>query len=204
MIADIIVFSVVLLFVYNGYRSGLIKTMYGLFSYILSILISIMIYPHISSMILKNPEIYNFISKIAEKMTVSGALENKNPLIAFILPSVNNSINNLITGLLINVFSFIIVLIVSRLALGIISKSLNIVAKLPVISTLNKIGGAVVGGFKGIVVLYIVFLVLFFVPGIFDGKVAENVSKSQIANKFYTENIIVDVLGKDVLNINAK
>ena len=100
--------------------------------------------------------------------------------------------------------SFIVVLIASRLALGIISKSLNLVAKLPVISTLNKIGGAVIGGFKGVVVLYIVFLILFFIPDILDGKVTENVSKSQIANKFYTENIIVDVIGKDVLNINAK
>ena len=81
---------------------------------------------------------------------------------------------------------------------------MNIFAKLPIISLVNRLGGAIVGGLKGIILLYIIFLIILLVPDLGGGKVSEAINSSQIANKFYSENIIIDILGKDVFDINGK
>jgi len=201
MIADIIVFVFVLFFVYRGYKSGLIRALYGLTSYFISILMSILLYPHVSAFIEGNPEVYAVVSEIAGKLSVSELMES-NKTWGIFFNAADAAVNGAVTKFLINVISFVMVLIISRLILGVISKMINIIAKLPIVSTLNRLGGAVFGGIKGVLILYIICLVVLIFPEIGNGKVAENIASSQIANKFYTENLIVDIIGKDVIDLN--
>ena len=204
MLADILVFVFVLFFVYTGYKSGLVKTLFGLLSYFLSIGLSIVLYPYISDIISKLPFIQEMVSGISDKFSDVFFAEVSNPLVEYIMPTVGNSVSTVAYSAVINILSFISVLILSRLILGILSRFLNIFAKLPIISLVNRLGGAVVGGLKGIILLYIIFLIILLVPKLGDGKVAENIYSSQIANKFYSENIIIDILGKDIFDINGK
>ncbi len=204
MLADILVFVFVLFFVYTGYKSGLVKTLFGLLSYFLSIGLSIVLYPYISDIISKLPFIQEMVSGISDKFSDVFFAEVSNPLVEYIMPTFGNSVSTVAYSVVINILSFISVLILSRLILGILSRFLNIFAKLPIISLVNRLGGAVVGGLKGIILLYIIFLIILLVPKLGDGKVAENIYSSQIANKFYSENIIIDILGKDIFDINGK
>lgn len=201
MIADIIIFVFVLFFVYRGYKSGLIKALYGLTSYFVSILLSVLIYPHVSAFIEGNPDVYAVISDVAGKLSVSELMQS-NKTLGIFFSATDVMVNGAVTKFLINVISFVSVMIISRLILGFISKTLNIIAKLPIVSTLNRLGGAIFGGIKGVLVLYIICLVVLIFPEIGNGKIAENIASSQIANKFYTENLIVDIIGKDVIDLN--
>ena len=144
---------------------------------------------------------YAAVSEIADKISISGLMQS-NKTLSLLLDVTNIAINGIVTKLLINIISFVAVLIISRLILGILSKSLNLIAKLPIVSTLNRFGGAIFGGIKGVLLLYIIFLVVLIFPGIGNGKVAESIASSRIANKFYTENLIVDIIGKDVIDLN--
>lgn len=63
---------------------------------------------------------------------------------------------NIILSLVGYVVSFLIVYIVIRL----IMKALDVVARLPILSGLNRIAGALLGGIQGLLLLWIGFLVL--------------------------------------------
>lgn len=203
MIADVFVFAFVLLFVWLGYKSGLIKTVFGFLSYFISIGISVIIYPYVSKAFSENQIILDYVEKIADKVHIGG--QNSGGFIEkVLLSSVNDAASNMVSGFLINILAFLLVLVISRILLAVISRCLNLVAKLPVISSVNRIGGAVFGGLKSILILYIVFSILIFVPGTANDKIVDNINESHVANKFYTENIIVDILGKDVLEFNVK
>ena len=203
MIADVFVFAFVLLFVWFGYRSGLIKTVFGFLSYFISIGLSVFIYPYVSKVLSESQIVLDYVEKIADKINIGGA-DGGSFLDRVFLSSVNDAASSVVSGFLINILAFLLVLVISRLLLGVISKCLNLVAKLPIISSVNRIGGAVFGGLKSILILYIIFSILIFVPGAASDKIVDNINESHIANKFYTENIIVDILGKDVLKFNGK
>ncbi len=203
MIADVFVYAFVLLFVWFGYKSGLIKTVFGFLSYFISIGISVLIYPYVSKALSENQIILDYVGKIADKAHIGG--QNSGSFIEkVLLSSVNDAASNMVSGFLINILAFLLVLVISKILLAVISRCLNLVAKLPVISSVNRIGGAVFGGLKSILILYIVFSILIFVPGTANDIIVDNINESHIANKFYTENIIVDILGKDVLKFNGK
>lgn len=198
MIADVFVFAFVLLFVWFGYKSGLIRTVFGFLSYFISIGISVIIYPYISKALSENRMVVDYIGKIEDKIHIGG-LYGEGFLEKFFLSYVNDATSSVVSSLLVNILAFLLVLVISRIFLGVISRGLNLFAKLPVISSVNRIGGAVFGGLKSILILYIIFAVLIFIPSVASDKIVDNINESHIANKFYTENIIVDILGKDVL-----
>ncbi len=203
MIADIFVFAFVLLFVWFGYRSGLIRTVFGFLSYFISIGLSVLIYPYVSKALSGNQMILDYVGKIADKIHIE-EVSSESLLEKVFLSSVNDVASGMVSSFLINILAFLLVLVISRILLAVISRCLNIVAKLPVISSVNRVGGAVFGGLKSILILYIIFSILIFVPSAESDKIVDNINKSHIANKFYTENIIVDILGKDVLKFNGK
>lgn len=204
MAADILVFCFVLIFVYTGYKTGLIRTVYGILSYFIAIIVSAFIYPYVSRLLSESSFVSGIASSVSEKISGAGATEYKGQLGEYLYSIVGNTINSAVAAAVLNIISFALVLVLVRLTLGVISKSLNIFSRLPVISGVNRLCGAVAGGIKGIIILYIVFLVVLLVPELGGGAVGRSISSSQIANKFYTENIIIDVLGKDIFSLNGK
>ena len=196
MIADLIVVIFLALFVYLGYKAGLVKTLFGLASYFISILLGLMLFPVVSDLF-KNSFIYDAVLNFSEKQTqidIGG-----NSLINEILGQLGNQASVTIASLLINIISFIAVIIVCKIILNIIYRSLKFIVKMPVISFENRILGAAAGGIKGVLLLYIIFLLINFMPLNLTSKAIDNINDSKIAYKFYKENLIIDILGKDIV-----
>ena len=197
-----IVFVFVLLFVYLGYKSGLIRTLFGIMSYFISILISFMLYPVVSD-IFKSSTLYEIVFNYFQKKVSSGN-QSESILFSGLINSVNSSLSETITNLTFNVISFVIVLLISKIVLSILSSVFGIISRLPVISFFNRIGGAILGGIKGIVVLYIAFSVIMVIPQKENGNFTKDLKESKIASQFYQKNIIFDIIGKDVLIKNDR
>lgn len=197
MVSDIIVFIFILLFVWLGYRAGFIKTLLGMCSYFISIILGLMLYPLVSKF-LENSALYDAVLKFSEKRT-SVSIEG-DFFINEILQNAESHVATSIAELLINIISFVLVILICKIVIAIISKSLNFLSKVPVISFFNRILGAAAGGLKGIVLLYILFLLINFLPANITSKAFDDINNSTIAHKFYRENLIIDVLGKDIVN----
>ena len=104
--------------------------------------------------------------------------------------NVQDYISGFIANAVISIVAVIVTIIVIFTAMRLIGMVLKIVSRLPVIKTLNKMGGALVGAVLGVIVAWIVLavLVIFFSQGGTDW--ADTVDKSTLA-KFLQENNII-------------
>lgn len=88
------------------------------------------------------------------------------------------------------VLSFIVVLIV----LSMLIHFLDVVAKLPVLRSLNRIGGLVIGLFEGLLVVWILFLVVTLCQGMEFGREMMASVDRNIFLKFLYENNVIEKL----------
>lgn len=200
MVSDIAVFAFVLLFVWLGYKSGFMKSLFGICSYFISIILGLMLYPVVSN-VLKNSAVYNTVYNFSEKQTALGFAENT--AISGILNKVSSHAAVSLAEFLINIIAFAAVIIICKIIISVILKSVSFLSRVPVISFFNRILGAALGGIKGIVLLYILFLFINFLPHNISNRAVSDINESHIAHKFYNQNIIIDILGKDVTENNG-
>lgn len=169
---------------------GLIKTIFSFFSLIIAVLLAYTLYPKISSILFKYTSLYkSLIGKIIKELnlkllaqnTVSphdqidmikklkipnfikiSLVENNNSEVYKVLKAtgIEEYIGGAVATIVINALAFLLVFILSILIVKIISHSLDIVSKLPVIHQLNKIGGFFVGFVQGIIIVWIVCIAL--------------------------------------------
>lgn len=69
-------------------------------------------------------------------------------------------IGNYLANIIINLIGFVLMFLIVYLALRLIMRGLDIMAKLPILSGLNKVAGAVLGGVVGLFYLWIACLIL--------------------------------------------
>lgn len=195
MIADIIVIAVVAVCILLGYRSGFLKTLINVVSYIASIILSFLFYPVLSGFLMKTPIHTFFVEKIGEKYRTADIIHTEWQFFENYINSAEGAVSTAIAELLINIISFILIVIICKIAIRLIGNALNLFARLPVIKQFNRLGGAVTGGLLGILVVYIVMaLMVAFVPlDSLDG-VTEEIQKSVFAEEMYNNNIILNLI----------
>ncbi len=222
-IADIIVLAVLAFFIYFFYCKGLVGTLLGFCSTIISVVFSKILYPFVGD-ILRSTFVFDSIKeyvietaglgKIAEGAGIkaqtdfisslnipdflkNALIDNNNSEVYKMLDvsTVEDYVGGYVANFLINIIAMIIVFVVVWVGLKVLSNTLNIMAKLPVIRTANKLGGAVLGFIQGTVVIWIAFavLTLFFAKPVFQ-EVTETISSSVVACKFYDSNILIKSL----------
>ena len=209
MLADIVVIAIVAIFIIVGAKVGLIRSLLGMGNYILSVIISVTLYPMVSEFLMGTP-LFDFIAENINESVAAELIQNTGSGINGLLALMNSDAESItanmsagIATLLINVISFILVLVLSRVVLGIVIKAVDLVTKLPVIKQFNRLGGAVFGGIKGILVLYIVFaLAVLFEPFDDNSEVIRNIEESTFAKGMYEDNVLFNLIGKENVQID--
>jgi uncharacterized membrane protein required for colicin V production len=100
----------------------------------------------------------------------------------------------------INMVGFILVYFLVRLAFRVFGKVLNSAASLPVIGTFNALGGALIGGLKGIILLVVIISILSFVPTPYFQDLIRDSVLSAVA--FSYTPVVVDKI-RDVITIQT-
>ena len=195
MIADIIVIAVVAVCILLGYRSGFLKTLINVVSYIASIILSFFFYPVLSGFLMKTSIYTFFVEKIGEKYRTADIIHTQWKFLDNYINSAEGAVSAGVAELLINIISFILIVIICKIAIRLIGNALNLFARLPVIKQFNRLGGAVTGGLLGILVVYIVMaLMVAFAPLDSLDPVTEEIQKSVFAEEMYNNNIILNLI----------
>ena len=183
---DIVLAIVLVLFAYLGWKKGLLKTLLGLASTVVSLVLSMILYNPVSAFIAKSSfgdfireNVYEFLSKQGEKLLQTDlAVETASTLV-------------------INTVSFIAIIILSKILVTILSNVLNIASKLPVIKQANKLLGGVIGILSGLLTCYIVIGVLKNLSANETvSQIIKGIENSSFAIKFYENNFVSDMLSK--------
>lgn len=208
ILIDIIVVALIALSVFLGYKKGFIELSVKLLAFIIAIVITLILYKPISNLIINNTQIdENIQNAILDKVNgnsketenensntqenntkESNIVENvANEMKAEILPQAARdlSINIINAGII------IILYILIRIALKFVTAIANLVAKLPIIKQINKLGGVIYGLLRGLLLIYVILLIISFVGKVNpENKIHKQIEETYLTKAMYEHNII--------------
>lgn len=160
MITDICILTVLALFIFNGYRKGFVKSIYSLLSlFITYFLVSVL-----------QDSFIKIISESSVSMYIADFIAGKTG---------NSEISALCSEKLIYLLSSVVLYILIRMVLKFGLTIIDSIASLPLIKSLNKFLGFIMGAVTGIIWIVIIINVLSVFP-----QTKDYVINSEIANIF--------------------
>lgn len=194
---DLIIIAIIALFTFIGYKKGLIKVAFGLVSFILALLISVILYKPVSNFIINYTSIDNNIESVVEERLSSPDTtdEETQNIVSNYYSNIKNAstsvISNGISKTIINVGCMIIVFIITKIILLFFKFSGDLIAKLPLIKQVNHVGGFIYGLLKGFIIIYILLALIAIISPIINiNNILEIINNSIITNIMYNNNII--------------
>ena len=196
MIVDLIIIAIILLSTFLAYRKGLVKLAIGLVAFIISIVITFVLYLPVSNLVINCTGIDEMVENaIYEKandiMKENDGEEITNQIVETakneMLPETARTLaENIVRGGVL-----IVLFIAIRIALRFVTLIADLVAKLPILNQINKVGGIVYGILRGILIIYILLL-LVNVAGQINSQnvIHQNVQESYIGKMMYEHNIL--------------
>lgn len=195
---DLIVIAIIALSTFIGYKKGLIKVAFGLVSFVLAIVLSVVLYKPVSNFVIEYTPIDDYIEQtISERLDSPETTDEETENI------VSNYYNNFkntstlviadgISKTIINISCMIIVFVVSKLILLLFRFLGDLIAKLPLIKQLNNAGGFLYGLLRGFIIIYgMLALIAISSPIININDLVTMINKSIITNIMYNNNIIL-------------
>jgi uncharacterized membrane protein required for colicin V production len=202
ILIDILVVLLVVLGAFSGHKKGLVGILVGFAALILSIVLAFMFQSVVADAIydtglgqsvagiaknnmqdmMKNGE--NVDKSIYGKV-LSNAVTDDNLTVAS-----ENISRFVMKGL-----SFIAIFLIVRIICYILQMILNVVFNLPLLSTINGIGGTVVGGLSVLIKIWIVLALISFVSPLpmFD-SIVSYIDKTFLVKLLYNNNLLVAVV----------
>ncbi len=181
--ADIIFAALIIVMAYIGAKRGFIRTLMGLSSTLLSLIISMLLYRPVSIFLSTSP-LKDTVRTYIEKFVS----EKGNDLSVFLL---QNSIEAA-SQIVIDAISFAAVIILAKIIIGVVGRALNVISKLPVIHQANSLLGLIIGVVSGIIICYIALGVIGAAAE--HSQISKAIENSMIVSYFYENNIITEIL----------
>lgn len=175
---DIILVTILAASIYRGYKTGIINVGYKILATIASILLAIILYIPITHLIIAHTEIDE---KITEVIIANNTM----------VEVVAKPISEKIVGIAV----IILLYLLARIILTILKTFTDIIAKIPIIKQCNEIAGLAYGLLIGLLIIYGILAVTFFVISM-NGNTSINtvIENTFITKFFYNNNMILYLL----------
>lgn len=215
IIIDILVIVTMILFVFVGYKKGLIKVALGLVAFVVAIVVALLFYKPLSNQIMNNTEIDEKInetiySKIKDInfQDISEKDKNENEIIkiaeSYIDEAIEEGKENVgqyvadnLTITIVELISFVVLIIALRIALLVLNIMADFVGSLPIIKQFNKSGGIICGLIEGFLVINCIFALMYILnPICANGAIQKNIEKSNMGKMLYENNFIINTVSK--------
>ncbi len=219
IVVDVILFIIIEGNAVAGYKMGITRVIFNIFSSLIAIILVFILYKPVSNYIFENTKMaQNLENAIVENL--SGLLENEektaettnekanNMLAMFLEKDINEMVQNTTDSIVANASRqiaykivsgavFLILFAVIRLALYLLKNYADFLANLPFIRVINSSGGMIYGVIKGFLLVYVVFAIIsFMMPMIGDTVIVQAINEAWIGSKMFQSNIILNVIFK--------
>ena len=189
MVIDLIIITLFILSVWEGYKKGLTKSLLKIFNFILAIIISFILFKPVSNFIINQTTIDNNIqNSIVKTFKEESSKENNknhdknndtqntsNIFYTYIEDKVMEAgeeakdyvIENAsreISIIIINIIVFLALLIVSRIILTFVKAIADLITKIPVIKQFDELGGGLYGALRAAVISSTVYVLVVSLP----------------------------------------
>lgn len=197
IIIDVAVVAFIWIFASLGYKKGLVRTLYGFVSFLVSAILTAVMYKPVSEWILK----LDFVKKWTERIS-SYIVEMIADGVTSQLPewmwnfagggSATWTVGDALASLVVGILCVVVVFIIVKLALTLFVGVLDAVMKLPLLNSVNRLGGVIFGLLKGVVIVWIICaaLILFMSTDMFNG-INNAIQSTAITKYFYNNNMLM-------------
>lgn len=222
---SIIIGIVFLICVISGLWQGLFRVLVSVAGLIVSIVIAVYVAPYVSSSLEKNTQLDERLAQyISEKMQFSEAGEetSKGIQVAIIeglpLPETmkDNILNNnnaemydvlnatgvydyiakSIAMVILNAVVFLALVLICRIFFFFLGRAAKGLSKLPILRSIDKVGGGALGAMKGLILIWIFFLILSVTSTMeWSQSLIEEINATPILKMLYDNNALVDIVG---------
>lgn len=203
LIIDLIILGIIALCTFIGYKQGLIKVAIKLVATILAIVIALILYKPISSFIIDNTQIDNQIqTTITNKLlpdnnTEESTILDTSSLPDLIISSTENTVNSIsevISVKLIELVVLIIIYLITKIVLRFITVLADLIAKLPILKQINKLGGTIYGVFHGLILVFAIFAVISLVAPMIGDNFMQSINESYVGSFLYNNNLLLKII----------
>ena len=214
MIVDILIVLIIGLCIFAGYKKGLMKVLFKIVSFILALIIALILHGPISNFIINNTNIdenletliINNIDPNNEVIDENGQLKENSNNSETIQEYITNSIGDVkenvenaaarsIAITIINIAVLILILLITRIVLGVLNIIIDIVAKLPIIKQFNSAGGLIFGAVEGLIIVYVLLAICALIAPIFsDLQLINSINNSTLGTLMYDNNILLKIM----------
>ena len=194
MIVDFIIVLIIAISTFLAYKKGLVVVAIQLVAAVIAVLITLVLYKPVTNLVVNLTSIDETIqNQILERANdaIENQNENKDKVIESIqknmLPETARTISiNVIQGAVI-----IILYAIMRIALRFITAIANWISKLPILNQFNKIGGAIYGTVRGIIIVYVVLIAISLIGEVNpENNIYKSIENSSIGKNMSDKNVL--------------
>ena len=219
-------FGIVILLIWMGYRRGFIREIVSFFFVFLSLSLAWAINPYINDFLISETPVYSTIQETCTDFVQkqSSDLENEMESSSQFIDGLNlpeilrknieknnntenyaelsvNTLTEYVSGYLartiVNGLSYVLAYILATIGIRIVVYILNLIAGLPILKTANKLTGGLVGFVKGLVFIWILFLILTVLCSTEIGKTSlELIEKDSLLSVIYQYDPLIQIFTK--------
>ena len=200
---DLMVLSIVLLFVLLGYKRGLVKVAFKLCTFFIAIILAFMLYKPVAKIVIENTNIDETIeTKITDKILPEGKTETDEVDLSESLPTIilKNSENTVqsiaksCSNTLIETACLVLIFIITKIVLKFVTALADLITKLPILKQFNKLGGTIYGIIEGLFIVFLGFAVISLIAPMLDVSVLEAINSSTLGSICYNNNILLKII----------
>ncbi|MFR5683581.1 MAG: CvpA family protein [Clostridia bacterium] len=218
-VIDGIIILIFALFVFLGYKRGLIGVAFKILSFLAALVIAFVLYKPVAEFIIDNTtfdeQIENAIIDSAKKEEnlqegESTVNQEESTTSKVITDYINEQVENIsqqakediansvardIAVNVINGISLISLFIVAKIVLLFAKALSDLIAKLPLIKQFNKIGGTLYGILEGLLIIYLVLAIISFIaPMIETSGIPQAINQSIVGSYLYNNNLLLKII----------
>jgi len=215
-ILDIIIFAIIALCAFIGFRKGLIRTLYRLISFFAAVIIARQLYPYVARWLrgtalfptlrdsISNaldldaliyetvaPRTAEVIDNLPLPQTIQNLLHNNyTPAMREVLQAstIEDYIAGFFASMIINGIAIVVVFVLAMILLALVGSLLDIVSRLPVIRTFNRIGGFLFGLLIGSIFVWVALIIVLFALAA-NPTVSELIEGSWVVHRLFESSV---------------
>lgn len=207
----IVIIIMMAAFGFNGYRLGLIKKIFTMFSFVITIIAASAMAPYVTEFLVENTAVYDSLCEslgnvISIEDNVDGAIEESGlPKILSavmkteqgegVIAGIEDSICARLAQTMIEGISFVAAFLLITIILRTLMFTLDIIAKLPLIKGVNQYGGLLIGLLECLIIVWIFFMVVtIFASTAFGKEIMVCVNDSVFLKVIYDNNVFFKLI----------
>lgn len=203
IIIDLIIVLIMLLFIFLGYKRGLVKVAFKLCTFFIAIIVAFVFYKPVAKLVIANTNIDETIeTAITRKILPEGATETQEVDLSQDLPSILlknssdtvQSISKSFTNTIIETACLLLIFIIVKIVLKFVTALADLIAKLPILKQFNKLGGTLYGIIEGLFIVFLGFAIISLIAPMLDSSVLDAINSSTLGSICYNNNLLLKII----------